>query len=684
MPQNAAKARQETSQREENKREETARHEETAREKTSRKDTAPRGELTVDEIFGPGGQLEKSHPGYEFRASQLEMARIADEAFQKKQHVVIEAGTGTGKTLAYLIPAIRSGRTVVISTATKSLQEQLFQKDIPFLQKHFAPNLRVALMKGRANFLCRQKVHQMGDQAALKGIDEVDWFAQIREWEKVTETGDRNELTFLPDDADLWNRIDARSDLCTGQKCAEFNRCFITAMKARAAEADLIIVNHHLFFADLAVRQDDFGSILPEYAAVVFDEAHEIEGVASDYFGRQLSSYRFEELTRDVEAMLRMLKIHAAPLRRHLTSMRERGRGFFERFPEREGRYPFGADERAAFLERNRDAYNDLATALKRVETELAALTPKPEEVVALARRASEMRRELAFLLESEEGAYVYWYERRGRGIFLAATPIDVSEILRENLFERFDTVVLTSATLAVGGSFDYMKQRLGVLPSQEVVLPQEFDFREQALLYIPRQMPDVRNPAFSASAAAEIERLLEISQGRAFCLFTSYAQMRDVYERVSARVSFPLLLQGSAPRSTLLDRFRSTPNAVLFATSSFWQGVDVPGSQLSCVIIDKLPFAVPSDPIVAARVKALQEDGRNPFAEYQIPEAVLALKQGFGRLIRTKTDRGILAILDNRIQRMQYGKIFLDSLPSYGTTNDLADVARFMEHLSS
>jgi ATP-dependent DNA helicase DinG len=646
----------------------------------SRKAAAKSEEITIEGIFGPGGLLEKRHPGYEFRPSQLAMAELAEQAFEKHQHTVIEAGTGTGKTLAYLIPAIRSGRRVVVSTATKSLQEQLFQKDVPFLQKHFAPNLKAAMMKGRANFLCRQKVNQMDGQASLKGIDEVDWFSQIRDWAKLTETGDRSELTFLPDDAELWNRIDARSDLCTGQKCAEFQHCFITAMHQRAQEADLIIVNHHLFFADLAIRQEDFGSILPEYSAVVFDEAHEIEDVASDYFGRQLSSYRFEELARDTDSMLRVLQIDATPLRRHLTRLRERARSFFERFPEREGRYPFGPAERHAFLDSSREEYGELASAVKRVEAELSALTPKPEEVIAMARRAAETRRELAFLMESEEKSYVYWYERRGRGVFLAATPIDVSEILREKLFERFDTVVLTSATLAVGGRFDYLKQRLGVMPANETVLPQEFDYPEQALLYIPPALPDVRNPGFAASAADEIARLLEISRGRAFCLFTSYVQMRDIFERVSARVKFPLLLQGTAPRSILLDRFRSTPNAVLFATSSFWQGVDVPGAQLSCVIIDKLPFAVPSDPIVAARVRALEEDGRNAFAEYQIPEAVLALKQGFGRLIRSKTDRGILSILDNRIRRMQYGKIFLESLPEYTTTQDLAEVARFME----
>ncbi|MGC1258525.1 MAG: DEAD/DEAH box helicase, partial [Candidatus Acidiferrales bacterium] len=351
-------------------------------------------EVTIEGIFGAGGLLESRHPGYEFRSSQLAMAEIVDEAFQKHQHAIIEAGTGTGKTLAYLIPAIRSGRRVVISTATKSLQEQLFNKDVPFLQKHFAPNLKAALMKGRNNFLCRQKVHQIEGQAVLKGIDEVDWFAQIKDWEKLTETGDRSELTFLPDDADLWHRIDARSDLCTGQKCPEFNTCFITAMHQRAQEADLIIVNHHLFFADLAIRQDDFGSILPEYSAVVFDEAHEIEDVASDYFGRRVSSYQFEELMRDTEAMLRILKIEATPLRKHLMRVRERARTFFETFAEREGRFPFGPAERKSFLERSHEAFDDLCAALKRIETELSAMNPKPEEVITLARRTTELRRE--------------------------------------------------------------------------------------------------------------------------------------------------------------------------------------------------------------------------------------------------------------------------------------------------
>lgn len=652
-------------------------------------DSAPISSLaaegpSIQEVFGPGGLLEQCMPqGYEHRRSQLEMAELLERAFATEQHAIVEAGTGTGKTLAYLIPAIRSGKRVVISTATKSLQEQLFQKDIPFLQRHFAPNLKVAVMKGRSNFLCRQKSYWMVGQPALRGLDEVDWFNQISEWEKVTETGDRNELSFLPDDAELWHQLDARREMCTGQKCPEFNRCFVTLMHQRAAAADIVIVNHHLFFADLALRQDDFASILPDYDAVIFDEAHEIEDTAGDYFGREISNYRFEELARDAEQALRMSSDRAAPLLRRVSRVKDRAREFFEAFPKRDGRSPFERAERENFLDRNREAYDDLLQALKALETEIAALPSKPDELVNISRRSFELRGETEFLLESAEPNYVYWMERRGRGIFVAATPIDVSGILKEQLFQRFATVVLTSATLAVGGRFDFLKQRLGVPSALERVLPTEFDYRNQALLYIPPKIPDVREPAFAEKAADEIARMLEITEGRAFCLFTSYAQMKDLYARVGKLVDFPLLLQGTAPRAALLEEFRNTPNAVLFATSSFWQGVDVPGQQLSCVIVDRLPFAVPSDPIVAARVKALTDQGRNAFGEYQVPEAVLALKQGFGRLIRARTDRGILSILDNRIQRMSYGKIFLASLPEYSTTRDVADVERFMRSAS-
>ena len=641
---------------------------------------ADAGGRSMRDIFGPGGLLERSMiGGYEHRPGQLQMAEAIHDSFANHHHAIVEAGTGTGKTLAYLLPAICSGRRVVISTATKSLQEQLYQKDVPFLQKHFAPNLKVAVMKGRSNFLCLTKAHAMSDQPMLRGMEEVDAFRQILQWAKLTETGDRTELTFLPDDSELWSRIDARRDTCTGQKCPQFNECFVTQMHQRAKDADLIIVNHHLFFADLALKKDDFGSILPEYSAVVFDEAHEMEDVASDYFGRQISNFRFEELARDADHAMRLTHLGTPSLLRRTQRIRERSRAFFDTFPPRDGRFPFSRNEREGFLEQNREAYDGVMNAMKGLETEFASLTQKPEELLRIARRSFEIRQELAFLFESNEKNYVYWFERRNKGVFLAATPIDVSQILRERLFEAFDTVILTSATLTVGKRFEYIRQRLGLDHSKENALPHEFDYQSQALLYLPQKMPDVRDPGFAAKAADEIVALLEHSRGRAFCLFTSYAQMNDLFERVRNRVDFPLLLQGTAPRSVLLERFKNTRHAVLFATSSFWQGVDVPGEQLSCVIVDRLPFAVPSDPIVAARVRALQEEGRNPFSEFQVPQAVLALKQGFGRLIRTKTDRGVLALLDTRISRMPYGKIFLESLPQYRTTQDLAEVERFL-----
>ena len=440
------------------------------------------------DIFGPGGMIEKCMPaGYEHRRSQLCMAELVEDAFRKKRHLLVEAGTGTGKTLAYLIPAICSGRRVVISTATKSLQEQLYTKDVPFVQKHFAPDLKVAVMKGRANFLCRHKVHQMEGQPVLKGLEELDWFGQIRDWERLTETGDRAELSFLPDDADLWTRLDARREACTGQKCVEFERCFVTAMHRRAQNADVIIVNHHLFFADLALRQDDFGSILPEYSAVIFDEAHEIEDVASDYFGRQVSNYRFEELARDAEQAMRLTQLGKPPLLRRVNRLREKAHDFFGLLPPQEGRSAFEPGARAAFVERHRGSYEELKAALKALETDIAALPSKPEELLVIARRLAELRGETEFLFESNEKNYVYWLERRGKGVFVTATPIDVSSILRENLFEAFDTIVMTSATLAVSGRFDFLKQRLGIQVAQETVLPHEFDYAPASIALYSR-----------------------------------------------------------------------------------------------------------------------------------------------------------------------------------------------------
>jgi len=671
--------------------------------------------VLVAAIFGDGGALSQAVDGYEPRAGQKAMAAAVAAVVADGGTLLAEAGTGTGKTLAYLVPAILSRQRLLVSTGTKNLQEQIFFKDLPALRESLGVPFTATLMKGRGNYLCLHRYENYKNKS-LETFDTFGMFDPfterpehlaraerferseravflpiIADWAATTTTGDRAELRELPEDVGLWKQIAAEAETCLGTECPRYGECFVTLMRQRAAESDVVIVNHHLLCADAAVRQSDYGEVIPASPILVVDEAHQLEDVATQYFGHAFSNFRLDDLVRDALQALKLVPVDSAhAVARALSVVEERGRALFASLAKARI-FGSAADTRLRYTTEAMTEYAEdgvaLAGALELLEACLVASRNPPNapndpndpnDFSALRRRAGELRADLRFLLRADDTDFVYFVESRGRGVFLRAAPIDVSRLVREALFDRFRSTILTSATLAIDGSFDYVKGRLGIRTADEVRVPSEFDYARQALLYLPRRMPPPKSPLFAEAAARETIELLKRSRGRAFVLFTSYAVLHTVQRFVELALPYPILVQGTAPRSVLIEQFRATPNAVLLATSSFWQGVDVAGEALSCVIIDKLPFASPGEPVTAARIDALKAGGRDAFTDYQVPLAILALQQGLGRLIRHRTDRGVLAVLDPRVKTMGYGRRFLASLPAAPVTHDLGAVGNF------
>ncbi len=642
----------------------------------------------MQRYFGPEGLLARKVERFEFRQSQSDMAEAVAECLAGQTPLMVEAGTGTGKTWAYLIPSILSGKKVVVSTGTKTLQDQILDHDIPFLKGLIAPGLQAVCVKGRRNYLCRRRNREFSFQPTLYNKDEARLFKRFQKWATTTKTGDRAEIDWLPDQFHTWHEVCCSSDHCLGQAhCDDFSRCHLTRLRVEASRAQLLVVNHHLFFADLALRRNGLGEVLPEYDAVIFDEAHQLEDVMGLYFGFELSNYKLYELMNDmlkecrkfeksnkdvlaVRKLAQQLDVQSRLLHRALSVVRGN-----------QGRFTLELDKMGRDFHETCQQIIHVLEQLAAMLTHVTGVSPVFE---SFTRRSLELAVAARATIEQQDPTLVYWYEVTSQHVFVHGTPIDVAPVFRERLLPKTPAVVLTSATLSVAGSFGFLRDSLGMPPeSREMILPSPYAYDKQALLYVPAvaasRFPAPQDPSFCTRVGRESLEILTRTRGRALFLFTSYRNMNEVYLLLRDRLPHPILVQGQKPKRALLTEFKETIDSVLLATSSFWQGIDVPGEALSCLLIDKLPFEVPDDPIIAARMSHIQQQGKSPFFHYQVPRAAILLKQGVGRLIRSSRDKGIVVIFDIRLSTKGYGKLFLKSLPSYRMAHDLDQIDSFL-----
>lgn len=652
--------------------------------------TSPSLSSRMEDIFGPEGILAEKLSGYEPRPNQLVMAQAIAATLEQEawpdaggsSMLAVEAGTGIGKTLAYLVPAVLSGQKVVVSTNTLNLQDQILDKEIPFIKEHIAPSLNVACVKGRQNYLCLYRWHQFNaaPQANLFSDDREG--RRISEWLTETELGDRAELPWLSDHSPLWQAISATTSQCLGIHCPDGAQCFINLLRKKAGQAQLLIVNHHLFFSDLALRRFGHAEVLPRYESVIFDEAHHLENIATRYFGTGFSHFQVIDLVKDLDTaaqadLIGRDKEGVVQTARALAKQADR---FAEIFPKERGRFSL-----LEFIERCQEWQSecrDLTDHITALAGHLERVAMTAESWQGMLRRTQELLTSFKAITEEQDLSSVYWYERREKTVALSASPIEIAGELNDFLYEQTRNVIFASATLTTGGTFTYFANRLGLpADTQTQILDTPFDYRKRSLLFVPANgFPEPAGRDYAPRAQQLMKELVLAANGRTLLLFTSIVAMQRAAEFLADELPYPILVQGTAPKARLLANFKDDTHSILLAVASFWEGVDVPGQALSCVIIDKLPFEVPSDPVIMARMERIKEEGGNPFFDFQVPRAILTLRQGVGRLMRSAQDRGVLAILDIRLFSKRYGGQFLKSLPNSPVCRDLGAVHTFFQ----
>lgn len=637
-------------------------------------------DLLIQTLFGPQSLLAQTIPHYEAREAQTRMARRVAEASLNEQSLLVEAATGTGKTLAYLLPLLALGRKVVVATATKALQDQIVEKDLPLIRRIMAKPFTFTSLKGRANYLCLTRF-RLASHGGTVSAQERPWLAQVKAWVPETSTGDRDELQDLPEHLSFWFDISAGGDHCIGRKCADYDDCFLSKARQRAKKVDLVVVNHHLYFADLAVREGGFGEILPSHDVAVFDEAHRIPDVVTAFFGAEISNLQISELVRDSRLEFDASRIDDPMLYHVLPLLEEAAHALRAVFPTENCR------DGLADQDMNGppgQAVLGLESVLYHYREVMEPHRGRSTTMAALFRRCETLLESSGLIRSLDDPSRVHWFETRGRGLFLRASPLETGPTLRTLLYPLLKTAIFTSATLSTGSGpqgFAYFREQLGLNHPRVTVehLPPPFDHRRQTLLFVPRDLPEPNDPRYPDAVGNEIEQLIRVSRGRALCLFTSNRMMHLVGERLRVgNMPYPVMMQGEQSKGALLAAFKTDISSVLLGVASFWEGVDVPGEALSLVVVDRLPFASPSDPLVAARSRWLKAQNHNPFARMSVPQAIITLKQGVGRLLRRQSDRGVMVVLDGRIVSKSYGRQFIAALPPAPLTHDRREVGRF------